>query len=337
MKGKINYSYGHGQGDFVFFDLNEENGNITDYGLNTSQGEEVMFSNITFDEFLPEEIETLGSIARIIDGQNIAVIHDNPTGMFHLFVKEKESVNVTLVLAGNMTVVDQWESPGSENMTYQLNISDGVSKGMIASNDPFQVDDAGKVITCEVTEQLIIRFLPQVAHTYQWMEMLLMQVIQEGVVAAEITLVADEEGGAYDVVSYSQEMQLQVLQVIRDRFQLDAQGQNGNGALLVVHTDKATMDMSHERLRVQVNAHHIEMVANPLELIYGQSDTACYSVLDDGEVQQMLIFLPATVLGTITVEVTDVLADLFTPMGMTMVLCAVGLVALAGVVAFRRR
>ena len=335
LMGKMSYAYGYGQGGFVFYTVDEENGTITTYGLFTSEGEKVLIDSISVEGFVPEEIDVHGSIAKLIEDGSIAVIHDNPTGMYHLFVEE--ATNVTIVLSGDMVVTENKVLNESSNLTYQLVISDGVSTGVIASDDPFEVTENGTVIRCDVTEHLMIRFLPQVAHRHQWMEMVLMQAIQEGRVAAEVTLVGDGEGGIYDTVSYRQELNLQVQHVVKNEFKLMAQGENAQGALMLVHTEAGTMDMSQDRLRVRLNDQDMRYADDPLELIYGQPEDACYTVIDDGEVQQMLVYLPASTLGAITIESVDPLAALFSPAGIAVIVGAMALVALAGVVAFRKR
>jgi len=335
LMGKMSYAYGYGQGGFVFYTVDEENGTITTYGLFTSEGEKVLIDSISVEGFVPEEIDVHGSIAKLIEDGSIAVIHDNPTGMYHLFVEE--ATNVTIVLSGDMVVTENKVLNESSNLTYQLVISDGVSTGVIASDDPFEVTENGTVIRCDVTEHLMIRFLPQVAHRHQWMEMVLMQAIQEGRVAAEVTLVGDGEGGIYDTVSYRQELNLQVQHVVKNEFKLMAQGENAQGALMLVHTEAGTMDMSQDRLRLRLNDQDMRYADDPLELIYGQPEDACYTVIDDGEVQQMLVYLPASTLGAITIESVDPLAALFSPAGIAVIVGAMALVALAGVVAFRKR
>ncbi|HIH77288.1 MAG TPA: hypothetical protein HA343_08280, partial [Methanomassiliicoccales archaeon] len=154
---------------------------------------------------------------------------------------------------------------------------------------------------------------------------------------AEVTLVGDGEGGIYDTVSYRQEMNVQVQQVAKNKFRLMAQGENAQGALMLIHTEAGTMDMSQDRLRVRLNDQDMRYTDDPLELLYGQPEDACYTVIDDGEVQQMLVYLPASTLGATTVESVDPLAALFSPAGIAIMIGAVALVALAGVVAFRKR
>lgn len=335
LMGKMSYAYGYGQGGFVFYTVDEENGTITDYGLFTSDGEKALIDSISVEGFVPGEIDVHGSIAQLIEGGTIAVLHDNPTGMYHLFVEE--ATNVTIVLSGDMVVTENKVLNESSNLTYQLVISDGVSTGIIASDDPFVVTESGTVITCNVTEHLMVRFLPQVAHRHQWMEMALMQAVQEGRVAAEVTLVGNGEGGIYDTVAYRQELNVQVQQVVRNKFMLMAQGENAQGALLLVHTESGTMDMTQDRLRVRLNDQDLRYAEDPLELIYGQPEDACYTVISDGEVQQMLVYLPASTLGSISVESIDPLSQLFSPAGIAIIVGAMALVALAGVVAFRKR
>jgi hypothetical protein len=78
-------------------------------------------------------------------------------------------------------------------------------------------------------------------------------------------------------------------------------------------------------------------VEDPLELLYGQPEDACYAVVDDGEVQQMLVYLPASTVGALTVESVDPMDALLSPGGVAIIIGAIALVVLAGVVAFRKR
>ncbi len=335
LMGKMSYSYGYGHGGFVFYTIEEDTGNVTDYGLITPEGDKVLLDRITVEGFVLDEVDTHGSIAKIVGENTTAVVHDNPTGMYHLFVDR--ATNVTIVLSGDMVVTENRVLNESSNLTYQLIIFDGLSKGVIASDDPLEVTENGTVIKCNVTEHMMVRFLPQVQHRHQWMEMVLMEAVRNGQVAAEITLVGNDDGGIYDVVSYRHEMQVQVEQVIKNKFQIRTQGQNAPGALLLVHTEEGTMDMSQERLRVRLDDVDMRQTDDPLELIYGQPDDACYSVIDDGEVQQLLVYLPADTLGTLTVEDADPLSVLMSPVGLAVIIGAIGLVALAGILAFKKK
>ncbi len=74
---------------------------------------------------------------------------------------------------------------------------------------------------------------------------------------------------------------------------------------MLVYTEEGTMDMSQDRLRVRLNDQDMRYAEDPLELIYGQPEDACYTVVSDGEVQQMLVYLPVSTLGAITVESVD--------------------------------
>jgi hypothetical protein len=335
LLGKMGYSYGHGEGGFVFYDLDEDTGIISDYGLNTSYGEKVLISNITVDGFVPDSVITTGSVAKLVDDDTMVMVHDNPTGMYHLFVNG--SANVTIVLAGDMVVTEQRTLNESCDMTYQLVISDGNVTGMIASEDPFMVTENGTVIGCTVTEDLMVRFIPQTAHRYQWLETALMYAVQNGSVGAEVTVMADDGESVYDVMCYRNELQVQVQKVAQNKLQMSVGGQNQQGCLLLINTDAGTMDMTQQRLRVCLDGTEISEADDALEMMYGQSDKACYIIVEDEGVQQMLVYLPADTVGAITVEGVDELSELFSPISLAMMIGAVGLVAVAGIVVFRKR
>jgi len=335
LMGKMGYAYGHGQGDFVFYDLNESTGTITDYGLITTDGEKVLISSIIVDDLVPESIVTTGSVVKISAEDMVAMIHDNPTGMYHLFVNG--SVNATIVLADGMEVVEVRTLNETCDLTYQLVITDGDVIGVIASEDPFVVSENGTVVSCIVTEDLMVRFLPQVAHRLQWLEMALMQAVQNGSMGAEVTVMADGDEGVYDVMCYRNELQVQVQQVSMNAIRMNVSGQNQQGCLMLINTDAGTMDMTQDRLRVCLDGTELTEADDALELMYGQPDQASYVIVEDGDVQQMLVYLPADAVGALTVEGVDELSELLSPLGIAMMVGAVGLVAVAGIAVFRKR
>jgi hypothetical protein len=331
-RGSVEFSDGHGQGEFIFYDLDNETGIITDYGLNTTAGEYILLESIAVEGFVPEVSDMHGSLVKIVDEKDTIVLHDNPTGMFHIFLDEP--TNVTLVLAGDFVVTEQKELDESSNYTYQLVVSDGNFTGMISSESPFEVTENDTVVKSNATD-LMMHYSPKIVHPNRWIEAVLLQAIQDGRLAAEVTAAADEGNGISDVVSYSNELHVQVHKVMKNEFELSAEGQNGQGQLLLIQIQ--TMDLSQERLKVRLNEQVIHHAEEPLEMIYGQPEEACYAILDDGEVQEMLVYLPANTLGTVNVQGYDALSELLSPMGLALVIGAFGLVAIAGFVAFRKR
>ena len=72
-----------------------------------------------------------------MSGENGSVVlHDNPTGLMHILMKQ--DAEVTIELAGELRVVEEMELDDSGNLSYQLLISDGRSEGMIASDGEFE-------------------------------------------------------------------------------------------------------------------------------------------------------------------------------------------------------
>ena len=155
----------------------------------------------------------------------------------------------------------------------------------------------------------MVKFLPQLTIHQNWRERLLMEAILEGRVASEMTLNADDGGSSYDVLSYRSELNVQVQDVRRGSFQFYVGGENQLGAVLLVRTDKSTIDLSQERLRVMVDGQEMRLVEEPVELLYEDPEVASYGVFTEGDAQQMLVYLPAGMLGTITVEGVDPLSN----------------------------
>ncbi len=326
------YEMGHGQGDFIFFDLNESTGVISDFGLNTTEGEKVLLENISIEGFVPDDISVLGSLIKVSGENGSVVLHDNPTGLVHLFMDD--DVEMTIILAGDLRVIEEKELDDDGNYSHQLVISDGRSEGMIGSDDRFDISENGTKVRCE-SDDLMVKFLPQLTIHQNWRERLLMQAIQDGQVATEVTLSTNGGRSSYDLLSYDQQLKVKVQDVRRNSFQFYVGGDNDLGAVLLIRTDEGTMDLT-ERPRIMIDGQRIPMVEEPMELLFEEPETACFGAFTENGVHQMVVFLPAGTLGTLTVEGVEPLSALLTPLGLTMVLGAIGLVALAAVAVFRR-
>ena len=85
-----------------------------------------------------------------------------------------------------------------------------------------------------------------------------------------------------------------------------------------------------------VDGQEMRLVEEPVELLYEDPEVASYGVFTEGDAHQMMVYLPAGMLGTITVEGVDPLSELLSPLGLAMVAGAIGLVVLAAVAVFRR-
>jgi len=330
--GSIAYANGHGQGNLIFFDLNETSGELSDFGLNTPEGEKALLHSLSIEGFVPEGITTMGSLARMTGENGTVVLHDNPTGMVHVFMRD--ACEITIVLAGNFTVTDRKEVGNATNISYQLVLSDGRFEGAISSDAPFEVSEDGTAVTCSARD-LMVKFMPQLALHPDWREALVMEAIQDGRVAMELALFSEGAEGSYDVVSYNEGLNAQVQKVERGRLQFVIGGENHQGAVLLVHTDKATLDNGNG-LRVTMNGDRMALVEEPVELLFEQKQQASYGVIDEGENQLMVVYLPVNSVGMITVESVDPLSDLLSPSGLAMVIGAIGIVVLAAVAVFRR-
>ncbi|MHC1679870.1 MAG: hypothetical protein AB9860_01285 [Methanomassiliicoccales archaeon] len=332
--GSVTYDEGLGEGKHIFFDLNETTGLISDYGINTSDGRKVLIDNVSLEGFVPSELEFLGSLVKMSDDNSSLTMHDNPTGLMH--AKMKKITNINLELAGNLTVIEQMESDGEEEVAYQLIVSDNVTRGVIISDRPFEIFDNDTVIETECKD-LLIRFLPQVDPERGWVEEVLMDAVEDGRISAEVFLAINEEGAGSDIVPYDTNIQVEVLSVKQNRFQIGTGMENPDGMLLLVHVEKDIVEMVEGRLQVELEGTDLQPVQNFMVLIYEHPEEPSYAVIDDGDANQMLIYLPSTTLGEVTVEGIGPWAALLTPAGIIVTVGSIALVLIAGFMAFRKR
>lgn len=332
----VDYDLGQAQGSNIFFHLNETNGNVGSFGLFTSYGEQLLLDNLSLAGFAPSEMQLLGSLVKLKDENVTLVLHDNPTGLIHAIMGG--ATEVTIDLAEGLEVVEESENEEDDEYPYQLIVSDDRSSGRIYSDQPFDVlvDENGTVIKSEC-RGLMIKFEPDPVAKPSWTEVVIEQAIRDGRVAAEIYLLMGEEEGSSDVISYRSELRIEVQLIVKNKFSFMAEGESGQGTLLLVRAQEMIVDMQRDRLQVMLNGKEMRLVEEPMELLYQDHDETGYAVIGDGEYQQMLIYLPASFSGLVTVEGVDRFADLRSPTGMAIILGAVALVVLAGIVVFRRR
>lgn len=334
FKGSVAYDQGSGEGEHIFFKLNETSGHISDYGLNTSEGRKVLIANISIEGFNASEMIGLGSLVKISNDNTSLTMHDNPTGLMHAKMKRVTSVSVEL--AGELTVIEEMESDDEEGTSYQLIVSDNDTRGLIASDRPFEVLENGTFIETDCKD-LLVRFLPHVDPERGWMETVLMEAVEDGRISAEVFLAMNGEGGNSDVISYGTDVVIDVRSVEEDRFQIEAGGDNQDGMLILVHVDERTLEMIEGRLQVNLAGEDLQLVHEPMVLLYEHPSEPCYSVIDEDGANQMLIFLPSQSLGMVTVEDVGPWASLLTPAGLIMTVGSVALVLLAGFLVLRKR
>ncbi len=333
FNGSVVYDHGSGEGNYIFFDLNETNGLISDYGINTSNGRKVLIDNISLEGFIPSEMDLLGSLVKMSDDNTSLTMHDNPTGLMHAKMKQVTMVN--LELAGDLVVVEQRESDEENDTYYELVVSDNVTRGLIVSDKPFDVLENGTFIETECKD-LLIRFLPHVDPERGWMETVLMEAVEDGRISAEVFLAIDEEGAGSDVVTYNTVIQVEVRSVQHNRFQIGTGGENPDGMLLLVHVEEEIMEVAEGRLRVERAGTDLQL-QDPMVLIYEHPEEPSYAVIDDGDADQMLIYLPSSALGDVTVDGISPWASLLTPAGLIATVGSIALVLIAGFLVLRKR
>lgn len=334
LNGSVVYDQGLGEGKHIFFNLNETNGLISDYGINTSDGRKVLIDNISLEGFIPTEIDLLGSLVKMSDDNASLTMHDNPTGLMH--AKMTQVIMVSLELAGDLVVIEQMESDEDEYASYQLVVSDNVTRGLIVSDRAFDVLENGTIIETECKD-LLVRFLPYVDPERGWREAVLMEAVEDGRISAEVFLAMNGEDSNSDVISYRTNIAVEVRSIHQDRFQIDVGGANPSGMLILVHAEERTFKMAEKRLQVNLAGEDLRPVNEPMVLLYEHPVEPSYAVINEGDANQMLIFLPSETLGLVTVEDVGPWASLLTPAGLIMAVGSVALVLLAGFLAFRKR
>ena len=356
--GHFNLTDGVADGKFITFAFDESSGDVSDYALRSNSGEVTFFDSIQIIGFAPSSVSLHGSVMLVRNASVQAIIHDNPTGMFHV-VSNETNTTVSFLLASGMNALPL--SPEVEEEREQERENDMVSEdvdhhlavavaiigngayGVIATDEGNITIDAtshGTYVNVTISyDHAMFRAKPVFSH-HHMNEDAILQAISEGRVAGEISLVLRDGVTSYDTMEYRNQFRIQLLSAERDRIQLRVEDQEHRGQVVILNIDKGTFDSQKGELRLELDGATIKATTNPLEVLYADGSApsdAVYCVIESDGVSQFLVYVPSFSVHQLSVSSLGPMDALLSLMGIVAIVGALALVAVAGFLMLKRK
>ncbi|MDD1748077.1 MAG: hypothetical protein LUQ16_09975, partial [Methanomassiliicoccales archaeon] len=275
--GHFNMTDGVVDGKFITFAFDESSGNVSDYALRNGSGEVAFFDSIQILGFAPSNISQHGSVMLVMNSSIQVIIHDNPTGMFHV-VSNETNTTISFLLAPGMsalplspliweggeternhtawTTSDMMTEEGDEDLGIAVAILGDGAYGVIATDEGnITIDDTENGIFVNVTISLdhaMFRAKPVFSHHYMNQNTIL-QAISEGRVAGELSMVLVDGVATYDTMEYRDQFRIQLMSAERDRIQLQVEDQEHRGKVVILNVDEDAFNSQKGELRLELD------------------------------------------------------------------------------------
>jgi hypothetical protein len=362
--GHFNMTDGVVDGKFITFGFDESSGNVSDYALKNGSGEVAFFDSIQILGFAPSNISQHGSVMLVMNSSIQVIIHDNPTGMFHV-VSNETNTTISFLLAPGMSALPLsplvWEGREMERnhtgvddlktMTEEADEDLGIAVailgdgayGVIATDEGnITIDDAENGIFVNVTvslDHVVFRAKPVFSHHYMNQNAIL-QAISEGRVAGELSMVLVDGVATYDTMEYRDQFQIHLMSAERDRIRLQVEDQEHRGKVVILNVDEDAFNSQKGELRLELDGAAIRSTTNPLEVLYeegGDASDAVYCVIESDGVSQFLVYVPSFSSHQLTLTSLGPMDALLSVMGIVAIVGALAIVAVAGILVLRRK
>jgi hypothetical protein len=362
--GHFNVTDGVVDGKFITFAFEESSGNVSDYALRNGSGEVTFFDSIQILGFTPSNISQHGSVMLVMNSSIQVIIHDNPTGMFHV-VSNETNTTISFLLAPGMSALPlsplvwegrQAERNGTEvddlNMVPEEEDEDlGIAVailgngayGVIATDEGnITIDDTENGIFVNVTvslDHVMFRAKPVFSHHYMNQNAIL-QAISEGRVAGELSMVLVDGVATYDTMEYRDQFQIHLMSAERDRIQLQVEDLEHRGKVVILNVDEGAFNSQKGELRLELDGVAIRSTTNPLEVLYedgGEASDAVYCVIESDGVSQFLVYVPSFSAHQLTLTSLGPMDALLSVMGIVAIVGALAIVSIAGILVLRRK
>ncbi|MBC7108512.1 MAG: hypothetical protein H5T41_06980 [Methanomassiliicoccales archaeon] len=341
----FSYSNGVADGYFIDFFYDEMTGTVTDYTLKFKNETIRFFDRILIDDFDPDAPVVRGAVLHADNGSVQIIIHDNPTGMYHV-VSNVTRVFVSFQLADDIEITRIVGSGigGQFADREAVILSKGSARAIIATDDGTITTEMGSDGTfVNVTTEgnhIMFRAIPAFANRSLTAEEALFYAIVQNRLGCEISLLVRNGSAMYDIMEYHHQFRVKVMSAYKNRIALEVSSENHEGKLVLLNIDENTIEMKKANLIVKIDGKTIKETTKPLEVLFasgsGESD-AMYTVLHNDKISQILIYVPSFSTHTIEIESVSIFANIFSPVGIGAILSAVAVVCISAIVLIKKR
>ena len=341
----FSYSSGVADGYFIDFFYDETTGTVTNYTLKFKNEMIRFFDQILINNFDPDAPVVRGAVLHADNGSVQIIIHDNPTGMYHV-VSNATHVLVSFQLADDVEIARIIGSRYGEQFTGReaVIISKGLARAIIATDDGTitTVTGSGGTFVNVTTNgnHIMFRAMPALANRSLTAEEALFYSLAQNRLGCEISLLVRNGSAMYDIMEYRHQFRAKIMSALKNRVILEVSSEDHEGKLVLLNFDKETMEAGKREMIVKLDGERIKETSMPLEVLFAsgsEKNDAAFTVLQRGEVCQILIYVPSFSTHTIEVESVSIFADLTSPLGIGAIIAAVAVVCVSAVLLVSRR
>jgi len=273
------HSAGNAYGQYVTFTIDNQTGNILNYGI---EGNPLF--NISIANFNNISTATLGSITRIsnADGSIVIQIHDNPAAVINLLTNKSTSVTFTLADSVNAAKEDNFIRIESGSIVGYI-----LGMGTVTSS----VSATQVKMDASPNSAVVFRAAPVNMPMFGQMHKRLSQEIARNRVGMEV---AFGRNGTYDFINYTAGMHLKVQTMDRDRIRLLVNATNLTGRIIAINLDNSSLAIGpSDRLRIRYDEQLIQCMDDPNVVFNGTDTPLCWlSPIQDRARVQLMIYAP---------------------------------------------
>ena len=333
------------KGRFLTFTLNETSGSIANYTVATSSGNEVVFSRIILDGFIPENVSTSGSLLVESDSNASVVVHDNAVALLHMS-SNRSLLSASFTLAPGMSAALLPRSGNEANVSFALVGGTDIQGILMVRNGSLSMESIGTSDTIIVANasDIMLRMMPSTIRGYNAMNEAVQTAIANGKIAGELSLIVRNGSAMFDLSQYQTGFVMEVQQASENHVRLTASSDDHEGRVAIINLDQATIDTrTNNEIIVTLNGKVIRQTQNPLDVLSNsgsQEGDAVYCIESNLNGSQIMIYIPSFsthVLDISSISPASPLAGVLNVTGLMAFLGAMATVGMATYLLFGRK
>jgi len=339
------YSSGTVDGHFIDFLYDEVTGTVMNYTVQTGSGPVRIFDKIAIDGFDPDATFVRGAVLHADNGSVQVIIHDNPAGMYHV-VSNDTPASISLRLAEGVEIAQIFDCLESANITGRKTvlISAGSVKGVfIIGNGTINigmVEDGASANLTVTGNAIIFRVVGSICGRNQILEEALLHAITQNRVGGEVSLITRGVGAMYDIMEYHQRFRIEVMSAFRNSVTLQVSSEDHEGKIVLLNFDRETMNAEETSIEVIIDGEEVREASDICGAVLAtgsSSSDAVYSVLSDGDLCHVIIYVPTFSTHVIQIQGISIFDKVLTPEGLSALFTGILVVFISAIVLFKKR
>ncbi|MBU4139976.1 MAG: hypothetical protein KJ729_08635 [Euryarchaeota archaeon] len=269
------HSQGSNYGNFVTFSVDNNTGAVMNYGILGI----TVFDSIKVAGFNYKDSKTMGALTRISDKDDSVVIqlHDNPAAVIN--IRTKAATTITFYLADGVSASKE------DNI---VKIEDGNMTAFIVSTNTTSINIAGGEVRIESSGgNAVFRAVP-VNMPMDGMHQKFMGEMVRNRAGAEVSIGLSNK---YSIVNYSENMNLMVRSMERDRIRIRVNSTDPAGKFIMMNLENCSMMWSQgQKIGLYLDNIPMRQVMTTEEL-YGAKESSFWLTMTGENRMQAMMYI----------------------------------------------